>query len=170
MKLHVMSALCALALSSAGFAAGDEPRARLSIHAFPSADDLVAMKKAGATRVINFRSSAEMAEAARDLAGEARALGLTYHHIPVGGGDGISPAAARALDRILATTNGDVVLFCRSGMRAAHALAARYMINGMNEAGAKDATGWSGVWSQNLLDAMAPASPAASPSQSDASR
>lgn len=154
MMFRAVIALSALlALSTAAIAeAGDE--ATVSIHAFPSAEELAAMKEAGVKRIVNFRSTAEMDGEERDLAAEAEALGMSYHHIPVGGTDGISPAAARALDRILDAESGDVALFCRSGMRAAHALAARYMADGMSEADARAKTGWKGVWSDNMLSEM----------------
>ncbi|MFK8015286.1 MAG: hypothetical protein AB8G17_07580, partial [Gammaproteobacteria bacterium] len=51
----------------------------------PTAADLAALKKAGVTKVISFRTPAEMEKLAFSQPGLLRELGLGYDVIPVGG-------------------------------------------------------------------------------------
>lgn len=85
------------------------------------ADELAAVARLGFRTVINNRpdgesfdqpSSAAMAEA-------ARAAGLAYHHQPVVSG-GLSVDDVLAFRGLLASSEGPVLAFCRSGTRCAN--------------------------------------------------
>lgn len=144
-------AMLAALMALTGAACASVPEDGPAISGFPSSGELEAFAAAGKTTLVNFRSDEEMAREERDLAAEAGALGMAYHSIPVGGATPASPAQVTALQAVLDEDNSDTALFCRSGSRAAHALTAAYMRQGLSEEDAKAKTGWTGTWSDNML-------------------
>lgn len=52
-----------------------------------------------------------------DEAAEVAALGMQYVSLPIAGGDDVTFENAAALDKILADTDGPVLLHCASGNR-----------------------------------------------------
>ncbi|MGM9479971.1 TIGR01244 family sulfur transferase [Roseateles sp. NT4] len=79
------------------------------------------MRGRGYTTVIDLRPDGEDAEepASTDMAARAKASGIKFHYVPVPHGD-IPEAAVDQLRQALAQTEGEqVLLYCRSGRRAA---------------------------------------------------
>lgn len=99
-----------------------EVRENLLTGGQPSQADLLQLKNAGVTRIINLRTPAE--EVPFDEQAEAEALGLEYVSLPVAGADGVTSENARRLDELL---QGDekTLLHCASGNRTGALLAIR---------------------------------------------
>ncbi|GAB3731255.1 hypothetical protein GCM10028794_07330 [Silanimonas algicola] len=90
----------------------------------PMAADLEALGAKGVRRVINLRTPEEMATLGFDAAAVAKAQGMDYTLLPIAGNAGFTPAALDAFSAAMATGEGDVLLHCASGTRAAHLYAA----------------------------------------------
>ena len=107
----------------------------------PTEQALRDLKAKGVTTVVNLRMPQEMARIGFDESALLRELGITYVHIPLGGG-GENAYAPAALDRFastMASAKGKVLLHCTIAWRASHMWAA-YLIRerGMAEAVALD--------------------------------
>lgn len=89
----------------------------------PSLQDLKVLKTMGVTRIVNLRTTGEFDEF--DEAAEVKKLGLEYHTIEVNGGDGVNLENASELDRLLASTQGRVLVHCGSGNRVGALFAVR---------------------------------------------
>lgn len=103
---------------------------RLVVGGQPKAKDLRALRAQGVGTVINLRSNKEMGdrgEVGYDEAAEAEHLGMTYVHIPLGGGDGYKPADVDAFVAALEVCHGDALVHCASGNRA-RAMWSAYLI------------------------------------------
>jgi len=90
----------------------------------PLAADLEALGAKGVRRVINLRTPEEMATLGFDEAAFAESKGMGYTLLPVAGNAGFTPAALDAFSAAMASGDGDVLLHCASGTRAAHLYAA----------------------------------------------
>lgn len=94
----------------------------------PNEETLVLAKEAGFTTVIDFRAADE--DRGFDEEREVVALGMNYVSIPVDGPADINFDKAADLQRILAETDGPVLLHCGSGNRAGAIYALRAKLNG----------------------------------------
>jgi uncharacterized protein (TIGR01244 family) len=94
----------------------------------PNEETLVLAKEAGFTTVIDFRAADE--DRGFDEEREVVALGMTYVSIPVDGPADINFDKAADLQRILAETDGPVLLHCGTGNRAGAIYALRAKLNG----------------------------------------
>ena len=85
------------------------------------ADELEAVARLGFRTVINNRPDGESFDQppSAAMAEAARAAGLAYHHQPVISG-GLSVEDVLAFRELLATSEGPVLAFCRSGTRCAN--------------------------------------------------
>lgn len=87
----------------------------------PTEKALRDLKAAGVTTVVNLRMPAEMARIGFDEAALLKELGLTYVHIPLGGPDNpYAPAALDQFSKVMASTQGKVLLHCTVAWRASH--------------------------------------------------
>ncbi|MEE4299448.1 MAG: sulfur transferase domain-containing protein [Pseudomonadales bacterium] len=85
----------------------------------PSPEGLRQAKDLGISTIVSLQTAAEIGDF--DPKAEAEALGLNYVSIPSGGEDHpFSPAAVERFDAVMASTEEDVLLHCRSGTRATH--------------------------------------------------
>ena len=84
-----------------------------------SPDDLMAIKAAGFTAVINNRPDGESPDQPSSAAMEAAAavLGLDYHYIPLGR-EGVSSQMVEETKSVLEGSTGPVFCYCRSGTRS----------------------------------------------------
>ncbi len=120
----------------------------------PKLRDLQALKDAGFTKVINFRTPDEMAKVDFNEPDELAALGIAYAQIPVGGDDfGYTPEQAVALSSALEGSD-KVLLHCAGGWRAS-VITIAYLINeeGMPlEEAMAHAQGWWPLQLEKVLD------------------
>ncbi len=98
-----------------------QPRADLYTAGQPPAAAWQSVAAHGITTVINLRPVAEMA--GRDEATEVAAAGLAYFEIPVAGPDDITMVNAMALERLIDSAPGPVLVHCASGNRVGALLA-----------------------------------------------
>ena len=84
-----------------------------------SPDDLVAIKAAGFTAVINNRPDGESPDQPSSAVMQAAAqnAGLEYHYIPLGR-DGVSSQMVEETKAVLEGSKGPVFCYCRSGTRS----------------------------------------------------
>ncbi|MEO8467158.1 MAG: sulfur transferase domain-containing protein [Gammaproteobacteria bacterium] len=94
----------------------------------PSADQLAAAAKSGIKTVIDLRGLVE--DRGLDERATVEKLGMSYVTLPVEGGNGVTYANATALDKLLATAKGPVLVHCATGNRAGALLALRDKLNG----------------------------------------
>jgi uncharacterized protein (TIGR01244 family) len=85
----------------------------------PDLAALEAARNAGVVAVVNLRQASEMTW---DEAAAVEQLGLAYHHVPIGRSTDTDAAHAE-VDRILAGTDGPVLVHCASGGRVQRWLA-----------------------------------------------
>lgn len=120
----------------------------------PDMGDLQALKEAGFTKVINFRTPEEMEKVDFNEPDELAALGIDYHNIPVGGDDyGYTPQQAVALSSALEGAD-KVLLHCAGGWRAS-VITIAYLINeeGMSlDEAMTHAQGWWPLQLEEVLD------------------
>lgn len=88
----------------------------------PSQSDARQWSQDGNTTVINLLTDGEIEALDFDYAGSVMANGMIYAHVPVGRMTGSE--AAEAVARIMAETDGPVVINCASATRASHVYAA----------------------------------------------
>jgi len=81
----------------------------------PDSEVLSIVKAAGFTTIVDLRRTSE--DHGMDEAAEVAALGMQYVSLPIAGGDDVTFENAAALDKILADTDGPVLLHCASGNR-----------------------------------------------------
>lgn len=105
-----------------------DPIAGITSAGQPSAEGLAAIAKEGYTTVIDLRSEQE--DRGFDEAATVEGLGMKYISLPVSGGAEVSYENAAALDRILAETEGPVLLHCASSNRVGALLSLRAVLNG----------------------------------------
>lgn len=93
--------------------------AKLAVSPKVRPEDLAQLRSAGFRCVINNRPDGEAPEqpTSAELGAEAARLGLDYYHIPVVPGL-VEDADALAFGKVLASTEGPVLAFCRSGARS----------------------------------------------------
>jgi len=122
----------------------------------PLAADLEALGAKGVRRVINLRTSEEMATLGFDEAALAQSKGMAYTLLPIAGNAGFTPAALDAFSAAMANGEGDVLLHCASGTRAAHLYAAWLVREqGLSPEDAMRRVGPLGLWPlpmERLLD------------------
>jgi len=94
----------------------------------PSADQLAAVAKTGIKTVIDLRGLAE--DRGMDERAAVEKLGMSYITLPVEGGAGVTYANATALDKLLASAKGPVLVHCATANRAGALLALRAKLNG----------------------------------------
>lgn len=97
----------------------------------PDAATLRIIKDAGYVAVIDLRTAKE--PRGYDEAEAASALGIDYRSLPIGGPDDVTFENAAALERILATYDGPVLLHCASGNRVGALFALSAKANGAND-------------------------------------
>ncbi len=90
----------------------------LSVAPQISVADVAEAARQGFKTIINNRPDGEdpAAPQSADIEAAAKAAGLAYFHVPVVGGPG--PAQVEAEKEILATADGPVLAYCRSGTRS----------------------------------------------------
>ena len=88
----------------------------------PTREELQQARDAGCTTVINLRMPGEFVE--YDESAVVAELGMRYVHIPVGGADGVTAAAARKFaDALRAAGDCKVIAHCASANRVGALLA-----------------------------------------------
>jgi uncharacterized protein (TIGR01244 family) len=92
---------------------------RVSVSPQISPDDLVALKAAGFTTIVNNRPDGESPDQPDNATMQAAAekAGLAYHFIPLGR-DGVNPEMIAAEKAALEGSAGPALLYCRSGTRS----------------------------------------------------
>lgn len=92
----------------------------IAVHEQMHPADLSLAEEAGYRTVIDLRPDGEVAgqPAAETMAAAAKAIGLTFAYVPVPRGD-IPDETVAALAKVLNDAPGPVLLYCRSGSRAA---------------------------------------------------
>ncbi|GGG98192.1 MAG TPA: hypothetical protein DF715_16950 [Oceanicaulis sp.] len=88
----------------------------------PDATDARSWAREGHTTVINLLTEPEIEALEFDYAGSVMQNGMIYAHVPVGRMTGTE--AADAVARIMAETDGPVIINCASATRASHVYAA----------------------------------------------
>jgi uncharacterized protein (TIGR01244 family) len=83
--------------------------------------DIATLKAEGVTTIVNNRPDAEEPGQPSSLQVEAaaRAAGLDYRHIPVGG-SGLSAHQVEAMAAAIEAADGKLLAFCRSGTRSTY--------------------------------------------------
>lgn len=81
--------------------------------------------------VVNCRTQTEVDRLAFDQVGLLDSAGVDYHHIPMGGAEGYSPADVDAFAELMRTHDGPILLHCGSGGRV-RMLYAAYLIRYQN--------------------------------------
>lgn len=82
----------------------------------PTESQLQAFSELGVTKVVNLRSHQEMANI--DEATWAANLGMSYHHIPVAGGDDLTREKVAEFHRVMSANEGQkTLLHCASSNR-----------------------------------------------------
>lgn len=123
--IRILLALSLLLTAALAHASGAlpfaQPRAGLHTGGQPSREQLASAAASGVRTVIDLRGADEAR--GYDEAAEARRLGLSYVTLPVAGGEDITLARARALQQLLASAEGPVLLHCASGNRVGALLA-----------------------------------------------
>lgn len=90
----------------------------------PTEAQLQAFKELGVTKVINLRSHEEMASIEEST--WAANLGMSYHHLPVTGGDDLTRENVAEFHRIMSANEGDkTLLHCASSNRVGAMMALR---------------------------------------------
>lgn len=97
----------------------------------PDAEILSIAKDAGFATVVDLRATGE--DRGIDEAAAVEALGMRYFSLPVAGGDDVNFDNAAALDKILAASDGPVLLHCASGNRVGALYALRASLKGAND-------------------------------------
>ncbi|MGY6662019.1 MAG: hypothetical protein ACXIVO_06830 [Glycocaulis sp.] len=99
-----------------------EIRGDVRFEARPDAGDARSWAREGRTTVINLLTEPEIEALGFDYAENVMQSGMVYANVPVGGMTGTE--AADAVARIMADTDGPVVINCGSSVRASHVYAA----------------------------------------------
>lgn len=84
-------------------------------------DDMADLARQGITAIVNNRPDGEAMfgqPRTADIRRAAEAAGLVFLDLPFSG-PGASPDQVRAFNHLLATTQGPVLIYCKSGMRSA---------------------------------------------------
>lgn len=122
----------------------------------PSEADLDAWAASGAALVINSRTPEETAGLNFNLRAAVESRGMRYAELPIGGASGADPALTPQLAELLRSTDGAVVMHCRSGTRSAHLYAAHLMSLDPAETTPFDTMGWSGGRDMGMVRALTP--------------
>lgn len=124
--LRYALAAALLATSAAGAFAQQTPMPathdEVRFEARPSAGEARNWSRQGNTTVINLLTEPENEALGFDYAASVMENGMIYAHVPVGRTTGSE--AADAVARIIADTDGPVVINCGSAVRASHVYAA----------------------------------------------
>lgn len=99
------------------------PTKRIITAGQPTSKDIVRLKEAGVTVVINLRPESE--EIDFDEKSIVESLGISYINIPVHGAKGITKENAKILDEILEKNQGESFVHCGSGNRVGGIFAMR---------------------------------------------
>jgi uncharacterized protein (TIGR01244 family) len=94
----------------------------------PNPAQLAASAASGFKTVIDLRGADE--DRGMDEKAIIEGLGMSYVTLPVEGGAGVTYANAAALDRLLAQSEGPVLIHCSTSNRAGALLALRAKLNG----------------------------------------
>lgn len=97
----------------------------------PDAEVLSIAKDAGFTTIVDLRMDSE--DRGMDEVAEVAALGMQYVSLPIAGADGISFENAAELDKILAASDGPVLVHCGSGNRVGALFALREKLAGATD-------------------------------------
>lgn len=97
----------------------------------PDGEVLSIAKGAGFTTIVDLRTESE--DRGMDEAAEVAALGMQYVSLPIAGADGVSFENAAELDKILAASDGPVLLHCASGNRVGALIALREKMAGATD-------------------------------------
>jgi len=91
----------------------------ISVSPQVSVADVVAIKAAGFTAIINNRPDGEAPDQppGEAIRAAAEATGLAYHYIPLGR-DGVTPDMVAKTREVLEGSAGPVFAYCRSGTRS----------------------------------------------------
>lgn len=83
-------------------------------------DEVAQLGRAGYDAIIDLRPDGEAPDQAPSaaIAAEARSVGIAFSYVPVAQGP-IPDETVAALDKALASSSGRVLLYCRTGKRAA---------------------------------------------------
>lgn len=85
----------------------------------PSVEGMKQAKEMGVETIVSLQTAGETEGS--DPRAEAEALGLEFVSIPSGGKDHpFSPAAVERFDDVMKSSDGSVLLHCKSGTRATH--------------------------------------------------
>lgn len=91
----------------------------LYVSGSPSGEGMRKAKDLGVATIVSLQTPAEIGDS--DPAAEAEALGLKHVSIPSGGeAHPFSPETVERFDAVMRSAEGDVLLHCRSGVRATH--------------------------------------------------
>jgi uncharacterized protein (TIGR01244 family) len=82
-------------------------------------EDILALKAAGFTTIVNNRPDGEAPDqpSGSEIEAAAKAAGLAYHAIPLGR-EGVNPEMVEETRAVLEGSSGPVFCFCRSGTRS----------------------------------------------------
>ena len=97
----------------------------------PDAEILAIAKDAGIATIVDLRAPNE--NRGIDEVAEVEALGMRYVSLPVAGGEDVNFDNAVALDKILAASDGPVLLHCASGNRVGALFALRESLKGASD-------------------------------------
>lgn len=97
----------------------------------PSAEALAVFRDSGYTAVIDLRGPGE--DRGFDERAAVESLGMQYIALPIVGGDAISYASARQLDRLIEAQEGPVLVHCGSGNRVGALLALAANLDGADD-------------------------------------
>jgi uncharacterized protein (TIGR01244 family) len=122
----------------------------------PSEADLDGWAAAGASLVINSRTPQETAGLPFNLRAAVESRGMRYVELPIGGASGADPALTPQLTQLLQSTDGPVVMHCRSGTRSAHLYAAHLMSLDPSDTAPFDTMGWTGGRDMGMVHALTP--------------
>ena len=81
----------------------------------PTRDQFEEAQAAGFRTIINLRGIGEVGTDVEP--GLVAGLGMTYHHLPINGAAGITFDNAEALDKLMGTSEGPIMVHCASGNR-----------------------------------------------------
>lgn len=122
----------------------------------PNEADLDAWAAAGAKLVINSRTPEETASLPFDMQAAVESRGMRYVELPIGGAYGANPVLTPQLTQLLQSTDGPVVMHCRSGTRSAHLYAAHLISQDPSETTPFDTMGWRGGRDMGMVRALTP--------------
>ena len=119
----------------------------------PDQAQIEAWRSQGVEKIISLQTPAELDDYAFDLSDTIAGHGVIHAHVPTTGGSG--PMTADQLAAVLADSDGEVVIHCRSGNRARHLYAAALIRSGQLEPRDYRSVDPNGDWNEDLLERFA---------------